>query len=109
MNSESITIKVISIDREKITGYGIGDIGGIGSGIIEIFINKNIYLGMLAEMKKAKIQVDNDLRCFENRIFTIVKKEWENRPKDLDTDIVYGMALRKDLEKIENERNEEVK
>lgn len=90
--NKSITIKIIHIDKDKINGREIG--GENENKIIDIPINKSIYLGMLTEMKKSNIVVDNDLQCFNNRIFTIFEREW------IDAAPVFGTVLRKDLEMI---------
>lgn len=89
-----ITIKIISIDKDKIIGQetiGGNDESYDKNKIIEIKLSKGVYLGMLAEMKKADIPVDDDLKCMIGHIFTIVEKEWKDVPK---------VTLRKDLEKI---------
>lgn len=92
---KSVTIKVISIDKDKIIGQEIckGD-----DNIIKISMNRNIYLGLLAEMKKINVRVDDDLNCFVGKIFTIVEAMWRNPPKDLNVEpIVFGVALRRDI------------
>lgn len=93
-----VTVRITSIDNNKIVGL---EIGGQNSGNrIEIPMNRNIYLGMLAEMKKSNIHVDDELSCFNNRIFTIVEKDWKRPPKDLNVvPIVFGVTLREDLMK----------
>lgn len=91
MEMKHVTIKIISIEKDRIIGKNIGD-----DTIIEIEMNKNIYLGMLAEMKKTNICVDNDLKCFNNRIFTIVEEERIMKPKEMTK--IFGISLRKDLE-----------
>lgn len=88
MKSE-ITINVIKVDKYKITGVKIE--GEDKDKIIDILINKSIYIALLTEMKKADVIVDEELRCFDNRIFTIFEGEWKETP-------VFGAALRKDLE-----------
>lgn len=100
-----VTVRIINVDKDKITGQEIGGEEGDEkdeSNIIDIPINKNIYLGMLAEMKKAGILVDNDLRYFNDRIFTIIEKEWKRALKELWIDgnppKTFGVTLRKDLE-----------
>lgn len=70
-------------------------------------INSNIYKGMSAELKKANINIDNDLKCLVNCIFTMVSREWFQAPKELwkpdektgelAPPIVFAIALRKDL------------
>lgn len=87
------TIKIISIDKDKITGQEIecdkdDDENYDKNKIIKIKLSKGVYLGMLAEMKKADIPVDDDLKCMIGHIFTIVEKEWKDVPK---------VTLRKDL------------
>lgn len=93
-----VTIKIIHVDKDKIIGRDIGD----ENKIIEIELNKNIYLGLLAEMKKANISVDEKLECFNNRIFTIVETAWRKLPKDLKVEPrAFCVALRKDIENIQ--------
>lgn len=96
-----VTVRIVSIDNDKISGIEIGD--DIENNIIEIPMNRNIYLGLLTEMKKVNILVDSELSCFNNRVFTIVEKEWKRPPKDLNVEpIVFGVTLRKDLENMTN-------
>jgi len=93
-----VTIKIIRIDKDKLklTGLEIGK--DINNNTIDIPINKSIYLGMLAEMNKANILVDDELKCFDNRIFTIIEKEWKQRI--LNPPKTFCVALRKDIEKM---------
>jgi len=93
MKMKMTTIKIISIDKDKITGQEIecdkdDDENYDKNKIIKIKLSKGVYLGMLAEMKKADIPVDDDLKCMIGHIFTIVEKEWKDVPK---------VTLRKDL------------
>lgn len=83
------TIKIICIDKDKITGTSME--GENKNKTIDIPINKSIYLALLTEMKKANIDVDEELECFINRIFTVFERKWKDVP-------VFGAALRKDLE-----------
>lgn len=98
------TIRITSVDKEKIIGQEI--IGGDDKSydknkIIEIELNRNIYLGLLAEMKKAGVIVDEELKCFNNRIFTIVEMTWNKPVKGLNIiPTVFGVALRRDIENI---------
>ncbi len=72
-----------------------------------LHINSIIYKGMLVEMKKAKIFVDEDLKCMVNCIFTIGGRRWFTAPRELwkvDKNLGYSVppttfciALRKDL------------
>jgi hypothetical protein len=81
------TIRIMSVDKDKIIGYEIGDdIKESEKKIIDIPMNKNIYLRLLAEMKKADIPVDGELKCMIGHIFTMT-----------NVDTVY---LRKDLENL---------
>ena len=74
----------------------------------DFIISSTIYKGILAEMKKAKIPVDDDLKCVVNRIFTVAGREWPNAPKEMFKidDVTkrpvapktYSVALRLDLE-----------
>lgn len=74
----------------------------------DFWIASTIFKGFLAEMKKAKIPVDDDLKCMVGRIFTIAGREWLNAPKEmfkvndvtkkLEAPKTYGVALRLDLE-----------
>lgn len=74
----------------------------------DFIVSSTIYKGILAEMKKAKIPVDDDLKCIVNRVFTIAGREWANGPKemwkmdDITKKLVppktYSVALRLDLE-----------
>jgi len=74
----------------------------------DFIISSTIYKGILAEMKKAKIPVDDDLKCITNRVFTIAGREWPNAPKEmwkpdevtkkLVAPKTYSVALRLDLE-----------
>lgn len=91
-----VTIRIINVGKDKISGI---EIGGQNSGnIVEKPMNRNIYLGLLTEMKKANIQADDELKCFDNRIFTIVEKERKMSPKGLNVEpIVFGVTLRKDI------------
>lgn len=97
VKTKTITIKIISIDKDKITGQEI--IGGNKgddenydkNNIVEIPMNKNVYLGLLAEMKKANIPMDDKLKCFVGKTFTIVEAEWKKPPK---------VTLRKDIEQL---------
>lgn len=91
-----MTIRIVSVDENKIVGQ---EIGGQNSGNgINIPMNRNIYLGLLAEMKKANIPVDEKLECMIGYVFTIVEKEWKKPPKGLSViPIVFGVTLRKDI------------
>jgi|CXWL01.1.fsa_nt_gi hypothetical protein len=99
------TIKIISIDKEKISGIEIGGDDKSESydknSIIDIPMNRSIYSGLLAEMKKADVPIDEDLKCFIGRVVTIVEKEWKRTPKELWIDgnppKTFGVTLRKDL------------
>lgn len=72
-----------------------------------LHINSTIYKGLLTELKKAKISVDDDLKCIVGCIFTIGCREWFNAPRDVwKSDEKTGklvpprtlcIALRKDL------------
>jgi hypothetical protein len=74
----------------------------------DFWISSTIYKGLLAELKKAKIPVDDDLKCVVGRIFTIAGREWPNAPKEMFKidDVTkkpvapktYSVALRLDLE-----------
>ncbi len=74
----------------------------------DLWVSSTIYKGILAELKKAKIPVDDDLKCIVNRVFTIAGREWPNAPKEMFKidDITkkpvapktYSVALRTDLE-----------
>lgn len=100
------TIRIVSVNNEKISGIEIGSDNKYENkenkhNIIDISMNRNIYLGLLVEMKKAGIDIDEELKCFNNRIFTIVETEWRKPVKDLNViPIAFGVALRKDLEYI---------
>lgn len=84
-----VTIKIIRVDNDKITGREIG--GENENKIIDINMNRSIYLALLTEIKKADVVIDEELDCFHNRIFTIYETKWKDTP-------VFGAALRKDLE-----------
>ena len=69
-------------------------------------INSIIYKGMSAELKKANIHIDDDLKCLVNCIFTIASRQWFQAPKELwkpdeKGELVppktYAIALRKDI------------
>lgn len=74
----------------------------------DFIISSTIYKGILAEMKKAKIPVDDDLKCVVNRVFTIAGRDWSNAPKEMwkiddatkrpVAPKTYSVALRLDLE-----------
>lgn len=74
----------------------------------DFIISSTIYKGILAEMKKAKIPADDDLKCIVGHIFTIAGREWPNAPKEmwkldevtqkLVAPKTYSVALRLDLE-----------
>lgn len=74
----------------------------------DFIISSTIYKGILAELKKAKVPVDEDLKCIINRVFTIAGREWPNAPKEMwkIDDVTkrpvapktYSVALRVDLE-----------
>lgn len=74
----------------------------------DFFFSGTIYKGILAEMMKAKIPVDKDLRCIVNRVFTIAGRQWVQAPKELwrQDEVTkrmvapktYAVALRMDLE-----------
>lgn len=74
----------------------------------DFWLSSTIYKGILAELKKAKIPVDDDLKCIVGRVFTIAGREWPNAPKEMfKIDEVtkkplapktYSVALRTDLE-----------
>lgn len=99
---KSITIKIVCIDTDKITGYEIGYENK--DKIVEIKLNKSIYSGMLTEMKKANVTVDKELKCFVGKVFTIVETVWNKPPKSLTVaPILFSVTLRKDLEMIKNE------
>lgn len=90
MKSET-TIKVIKVDKDKITGINME--GENKNKTVDIGMNKSIYTALLVEMKKANIIVDTNLQCFNNRIFTIFEREWKDVP-------IFGVALRKDIEQL---------
>lgn len=99
-----VTVRITSVDNNKIVGLEIGGQNSESGNIVEIPMNRNIYLGLLAEMKKANVPIDEDLKCFIGKVFTIVEKDWKRPPKDLSViPIVFGVTLRKDLEMIKNE------
>lgn len=74
----------------------------------DFWLSSTIYKGILAELKKAKIPVDDDLKCIVGHIFTIAGRDWPNAPKEMFKidDITkkpvppktYSVALRLDLE-----------
>lgn len=94
-NRESITARCVVYGRESDLQY-------------DFWISSTIYKGILAEMKKAKMPVDEDLKCIVGRIFTIAGRDWQNAPKEMFKidDITkkpvapktYSVALRLDLE-----------
>lgn len=86
---KTVTVRIISIDENKISGIEIGG----DNNIVDIPINRNIYLALLAEMKKSNIDVDKDLQCFNNRVFTILEGELKGAS-------FFGVALRKDIEEM---------
>lgn len=74
----------------------------------DFWVSSTIFKGVLAEMKKAKIPVDDDMKCVVGHIFTIAGREWPNAPKEmwrvdevtqkLVAPKTYSVALRLDLE-----------
>ena len=104
--NKSTTIKIKGIDSGKIIGINVEDKDK--DKIIDIDMDRNIYLGMLVEMKKANVTVDEDFQCFNDRIFTISEREWFRAPKELwkpdektgelTPPKTFAVALRKDLE-----------
>jgi hypothetical protein len=91
------TIKIFKIYNGLILGFDIEN-----QKLTDVPINRNIYKGMLAEMKKAKIDVDDKLECFNKRIFTIYEREWKNAPKEYwngsNPPKTWAVSLRKDIE-----------
>lgn len=127
-NGESINVRILAppeylcteeeeIEEETIRRIGIRRIEArrIGArcqvlGIKQHFLLKItsiIYKGMLAEFSKAKISVDDDLRCMVGCIFTIAGRQWFQAPKEfwisdektgeLVPPTTFAIALRKDL------------
>lgn len=96
-NKEAITVKCVIYGRERESDLQY-----------DFWISATIYKGILAEFKKAKIHVDDDLKCIIRRIFTIAGREWSNAPKSrwkIDEITkrpippkTYSIALRTDLE-----------
>lgn len=74
----------------------------------DFWVSSTIFKGILAEMKKAKIPVDDDLKCVVGRVFTLAGREWPSAPKEmwkpdevthkLIAPKTYSVALRLDLE-----------
>ncbi len=64
-------------------------------------LTPSIYKEMLAELKKNNIEIDNNLNCLKDKIFTFAHKDWNTVPKELwiDEEIptVLGITLRTDL------------
>jgi hypothetical protein len=94
-NKESSSARCVIYGRESDLQY-------------DFWLSSTIYKGILAELKKAKIPVDDDLKCIVGHVFTIAGREWPNAPKEMwKIDEVtkkpiapktYSIALRQDLE-----------
>jgi hypothetical protein len=118
---ESINIRILR--PPKIVGKGMYDglctIYGRECDLqYKIQIASNIARGIFAEMEKAGISVDNELKCIVNRVFTIVGRQWNAASKELWTidavthrpvaPTVYVVALREDLEASDIIRKEDI-
>lgn len=74
----------------------------------DVFLPSTIYKGMLAELKKFNVEVDDDMKCIVHRVFTVSGKQWDTAPKEMWRDDplsgrpvppkTYNTALRPDLE-----------
>jgi hypothetical protein len=115
---ESVNIRVLTVPKRVVNDKLPNKEGMITSRCViygregelqyDFIISSTIYKGILAEMKKAKIPVDDDLKCIVNHIFTIVGREWPNAPSQMFKidDVTkkpvppktYSVALRLDLE-----------
>lgn len=115
---ESINIRVLTVPKRVINDKLPNKEGMITSRCViygreselqyDFVISSTIYKGILAEMKKAKIPVDDDLKCVASRVFTIAGREWPSAPKEmwkpdevtkkLVAPKTYSVALRLDLE-----------
>lgn len=49
----------------------------------DLYITSTIYKGMLNELKKAKLSIDDDFKCIVNRRWVITCKEWINAPQHM--------------------------
>ncbi len=124
---ESITIKFVTAPKHVLNEKLPNKEGAITARCVvhrredgltyDLWISSTIYKGLLTELKKAKVPVDNDLTCIVGRIFTIVGKDWHSAPKDMwkinevtkkpESPKTYGISLRTDLEQ-QNVGNENV-
>ena len=115
---ESVNIRILSAPKAVLNEKLPNKEGAISARCViygketdlqyDFWISSTIYKGILAELKKAKIPVDDDLKCIVNRVFTIAGREWPNAPKEMFKidDVTkkpvppktYSVALRLDLE-----------
>ena len=115
---ESVNIRVLTAPKRVINDKLPNKEGMITSRCViygreadlqyDFIISSTIYKGILAELKKAKVPVDDDLKCVVNRIFTVAGREWPSAPKEMwkiddatkkpVAPKTYSVALRLDLE-----------
>lgn len=115
---ESVNIRILTVPKRVINEKLPNKEGMITSRCViygresdlqyDFIISSTIYKGILAEMKKAKIPADDDLKCVVNRVFTIAGREWPSAPKEMwkiddstkkpVSPKTYSVALRLDLE-----------
>lgn len=115
---ESVNIRILSAPKTVLNEKLPNKEGAISARCViygketdlqyDFWISSTIYKGILAELKKAKIPVDDDLKCIVNRVFTIAGREWPNAPKEMFRiddatkkpvpPKTYSVALRLDLE-----------
>lgn len=76
----------------------------------DMIILSTILKGIYADFKKARLPIDDSLKCIVGRVFTIAGREWPGAPKELFKidDLtrrtvapkVYRIDLRPDLEAL---------
>jgi hypothetical protein len=115
---ESVNIRILSPPKHVINDKLPNKEGAITARCViygresdlqyDFWLSSTIYKGVLAELRKGKIPVDDDLKCIVGRVFTIAGREWPHAPKEMfKIDEVtkkpiapktYSVALRTDLE-----------
>lgn len=107
---ESVNIRILTAPK-NINNVGVSRcaIYGHTDFQFDIWLSKTIYKGILAELKRAEIPVDNNMRCIVGHVFTVAGREWHTAPIDMwsfDSNTnknvppkTYAVALRPDLEK----------
>lgn len=78
----------------------------------DLYMSTTIYKGIIAEIRREKIPVDDDLKCIVEHVFTIAGRDWYTAPREMwrfdkmtkkyVPPKIYAVGIRLDLEKQDN-------